>query len=336
MAVCDGERYLPAQLRSIAEQRRPATRLLVRDDGSSDSSAEILRRFAADSPFPVRILSGQDRIGPVRSFEAVLAACHADIVVLSDQDDRWDPDRLGRLVDGFESGDQVSLAYTDGRLVDAAGNPTGATIWQAFGAPAIEQVDDPDLILRTLVSPFVPGCTMAISAALLDAALPFPSDLSTDAVGMEHDGWLVGLGWARGGVVALPEPLIDYRIHSRQQIGLPTRATLRTRVMRPGGPVGHQRSELARRANAARLLRLGLDRLASTDRTRRCAGQLDALIAHLDARRQLPTALAERARVVHRLWRSGSYERFSSGGQSAVVDLLQRRSRGAGRRDQTG
>jgi glycosyltransferase involved in cell wall biosynthesis len=335
MAVCDGERYLQEQLRSIADQRRPPTRLLVRDDGSIDRSPEVLRRFAAEAPFPVQILSGTDTLGPVRSFEAVLEACSADIVVLSDQDDRWDPSRLNRLVDRFATGDRVSLAYTDGRLVDAAGDPTGATIWEAFAAPEPELVADPDLILRALVSPFVPGCTMAISGALLEAALPFPGDLSTDAVGMEHDGWLVGLGWAHGGVVALPEPLIDYRIHPGQQIGLPARATLRTRIIRTGGPVRHHRTELARRVAAARLLRGGLDRLASTDRTRRCAGQLDALIAHLDARRELPTSLVERARVVRGLWRSGGYERFSSGRQSAVIDLLQRRSQGAEQSNRT-
>ena len=334
MAVCDGERYLQEQLRSIADQRRPPSRLVVRDDGSSDASAEILKRFAADSPFPVLILRGQERLGPVRTFEAVLTACGAEIVVLSDQDDRWDPHRLHRLVDQFAMGDRVSLVYSDGRLVDAAGHPTGPTIWQAFAAPEPEMVADPDLILRTLLSPFVPGCTMALSAALLDAALPFPGDLSTDAVGMEHDGWLVGLGWARGGVVAVAEPLIDYRIHGGQQIGLPTRATPRTRIMRPGGPIRGQRTELARRSAAATLLRGGLDRLVSTDRTRRCAGQLDALIAHLDARRQLPTSPVKRAGEVHRLWRSGGYERFSSGKQSAVVDLVQRRSRGG--HDRTG
>ncbi|MDP2710943.1 MAG: glycosyltransferase [Solirubrobacteraceae bacterium] len=332
MTVCDGERYLEEQLQSIAGQTRAPTRLLVHDDASSDASAEILGRFAANAPFPVWVFSADVRIGSARSFERVLAACSADIVLLSDHDDRWSPNRLSRIVEQFATGDRPSLVYSDGRLIDAVGQPTGATIWEVFAAPDVGTIDDPDLILRTLVAPFVPGCTIAISRALLAAALPFPRGLSLGAVGLEHDGWLVGLGWAQGAVVALPEPLIDYRIHEDQQVGLPARRTIRSHVVRPGGPGRHRRSELARRAAAATLLREGLDRYAPTSRSRRCADDLDALIAHLDARRQLPRSPVARTGVVRDMWRTGSYKRFSSGHRSVAVDLLALRPSRTGRR----
>jgi GT2 family glycosyltransferase len=59
LCTYNGGRYLKDLLDSLAAPTLLPAELLVGDDGSSDDTLEIVRDFAADASFPVKVLSNQ-------------------------------------------------------------------------------------------------------------------------------------------------------------------------------------------------------------------------------------------------------------------------------------
>jgi glycosyltransferase involved in cell wall biosynthesis len=53
MCTYNGEKFLKEQLESIAAQTRLPMELVICDDGSTDSTIDIVEAFTSSSPFPV-------------------------------------------------------------------------------------------------------------------------------------------------------------------------------------------------------------------------------------------------------------------------------------------
>ncbi|HZD75966.1 MAG TPA: glycosyltransferase, partial [Acidobacteriaceae bacterium] len=80
MPTYNGERFLREQLDSLVRQTLLPVELVVCDDGSTDSTVEILRRFVTSAPFPVRLYQNDTRLGPGFNFLSALARCAGDLV----------------------------------------------------------------------------------------------------------------------------------------------------------------------------------------------------------------------------------------------------------------
>lgn len=99
MATFQGALYLREQIESLRRQRDPDWILLVRDDGSTDSTREILAEAVAQDA-RIRVLEDDlGRLGSAGSFFALMEyarACGAQTFALCDQDDVWHSERLAR------------------------------------------------------------------------------------------------------------------------------------------------------------------------------------------------------------------------------------------------
>ena len=195
MTTFNGARYLAEQLNSFAAQTRLPDELVVGDDGSTDTTAAILAEFAAHAPFPVRVIVNAVQLGPSRNFAETILRCEGDVILLSDQDDRWEPEKLQLMVDYLAAHPLCWLATHDAALMDGDGRQSGLTM----GGQITAAGGDPP---RDLVA----GCCMAIDARLARLYDPPPPTRT-------HDAWLTAIadllqlrGW-----VALP--LIAYRRH---------------------------------------------------------------------------------------------------------------------------
>lgn len=218
VALCtyNGARYLQAQLESIASQTRPPDELVITDDCSTDSTAAIVRAFASRAAFPVRFQVNDHNVGSTRNFERTIFRCAGDVIALSDQDDVWLPAKLAKLEAALERSPDIGLVFSDAELVDETLHPLGRRLWEFSFSRANRNKFLEGRWLDVLTAyNVVTGATMAFRTRFRELAFPVPK--LGDTI---HDGWIalvVGL-FAR--LVFLDEPLVLYRQHNTQQLGV--------------------------------------------------------------------------------------------------------------------
>lgn len=97
MATYNGEKYLAEQVRSIQAQDYTNWRLFIRDDGSRDGTADVIRQLCDDKRVHA-VFDDQGNLGVVKNFEKLLTISDAPYTAFSDQDDIWMPHKLSELV----------------------------------------------------------------------------------------------------------------------------------------------------------------------------------------------------------------------------------------------
>jgi len=93
--VYNAEKYLTACLRSILADPDPSIEVIVLNDGSTDSSPEIMRRIAR-TDFRVRVENNPGNLGIVASRQRLIDLAATEYVVPFDADDLMLPGRLAR------------------------------------------------------------------------------------------------------------------------------------------------------------------------------------------------------------------------------------------------
>jgi glycosyltransferase involved in cell wall biosynthesis len=218
MCTFNGEQFLHEQLASIATQTHPNWVLWVSDDGSSDSTLDILRRTQHSW--------GAERLtivqGPCKGFARnfLSLACNpqieAEYYAFSDQDDVWLPRKLTRAVEWFFEQKQsqaqhqtnnIALLYgSRTSLIDESGHPIGIS----------KLIPNELSFSNALVQNVAGGNTMVFNYALVKTLRDAGAELDI----VSHDWWLYIVATATGGKVLFDqEPHILYRQHKGNLVG---------------------------------------------------------------------------------------------------------------------
>ena len=220
LTVYNGERHLDAFVASLEAQSHPMWRLVVRDDGSTDSTEAKLAGVAARLGARVRVIRDADgNLGVVRGFSRVLAACDAPYVMWADADDLWLPQKIEvtlrrmRALEYARSPDTPCLVYTDLIVADPEGRPVASSFW-AYERIRPERVTLASLLSRGVVT----GCTVMMNRALQAIVLPIPDEA------ISHDWWASLLASLCGELSALDEATILYRQHGGNDLGAKRRS----------------------------------------------------------------------------------------------------------------
>lgn len=217
VALCtyNGEKYLPEQLASFDRQTRPPDEVVVCDDRSTDGTVDLLRRYAGGAAFPVRVCVNETNLGSTKNFEKAIGLCDGDVIALSDQDDSWLPDKLARMEAAFASDPAVGLVTGDARLADADLRPTPLHLWAniPFTAAMQDEFEAGGAARLMLRYNVVTGATTAFRADLRPLLLPVPDC-------WVHDGWIGLIAAAVSDGRLVRDPVILYRQHGTQQIGM--------------------------------------------------------------------------------------------------------------------
>jgi glycosyltransferase involved in cell wall biosynthesis len=315
MATWNGARFLPEQLRSIANQTHVPDEIWVGDDGSTDDTLKIVERFRVGG-LRIHIVSQSVQMGSTRNFESLLPRCTGDVVLFSDQDDVWHPNRVARSVAELQAYPAIPYTFSDAQIVDEAGRPVGTTLFSAARFDGAEQEtfnrgEGWRALLRRNV---VTGATLAVRRNVLQRVLPI-------AAGWVHDAWIAWMLEATTPGRVIAESLIDYRRHGSQQIGafVPTLSGALAWLKRPRAD-GFE-------AEADAYLRL-LERLKATATTV-SARDASAIVAEIERkanflRRRAATVRARLTRPVLLASPAGiaQYREFALGWPSFIVDAL--------------
>jgi len=195
MATYNGAAYLTAQLASLKAQTvAQEIQLLIRDDGSTDATLDLIREFDP-GPLSLDVITG-DHIGVIASFRRLLdqadPACQA--ILFCDQDDVWRPEKAEAAAAALALLDPACPGLYCGRSVvtDANLNPVGL-IDSAPRGPSWR---------NALVQNISPGHTMALNPALARLV----ADTLDPATAIMHDNWTYAVAAGLGQVVFDPEP----------------------------------------------------------------------------------------------------------------------------------
>ena len=208
LATYNGKKYLQEMLDSLVRQTRPADMMIAVDDGSTDSTMNILEQNL--DRLPMEIVHSPKNMGHRAAFSTGLEeARHRlgtdDYVALADQDDIWLPDKLETLEN--EIGD-AALVYGDAEVIDGKGQKT-APSWRAYS-----NIDTHNSMKRQIAGiNNVTGCLTLFRASLLPTILPISENVTV------HDRWVAMHSLKNGGVKAIPKIVAQYRIHGNNAVG---------------------------------------------------------------------------------------------------------------------
>ena len=213
-ATYNGVRHLSAFMESLRAQEDAAWRVWFRDDGSGDGTRELLHEFASTDARVQVLEDGRGRLGVTHSFGALLqrVASSAEYVMCADQDDVWMPHKMrismARMGEAEARTAGPVLVHTDLRVVDEELRPVADSFW-ALTHLHPEPATVPRIVLQGLVT----GATVLVNRALLDRALPVPSEA------VMHDWWMAAVAASCGAVEAIHEPTVLYRQHGANVVG---------------------------------------------------------------------------------------------------------------------
>lgn len=215
VAVYNGEKYLKEQLNSLINQTYKDINIIIRDDGSTDNSLDIIKEFKFEHPEKTTLIEGNPTKSAKNNFFELLNHAKSDYIMFCDQDDIWLENKvkltLAKMQETEETyGNSIPvLCHTDLKVVDKNLNELHKSFFK------MQKFDITKTSLnRALVQNIVTGCTMMINKPLLDLA----KNTNSENVIM-HDWWLFLIASAFGRVEVVNSPTILYRQHGKNQLG---------------------------------------------------------------------------------------------------------------------
>ena len=208
MPTYNGVPYIAQALDSVLVQNDADIELIVIDDGSTDGTLDVVRRYQA--VLPLQIIERGRTGNWVSNSDHGLRQATGEYACFLHQDDFWYPGRLAELHEGVRNVPETVLWLHPVWYVDRHGKRLGR--WTC-PLPAGQLRLAPDAVLEhLLVQNFV-----GVSAAL------FRRDAFLATAGMDANLWYLA-DWdlwlslaAQGTTAYLPSPLSAFRIHLESQ-----------------------------------------------------------------------------------------------------------------------
>lgn len=118
LASYNGAEYIKEQLESILNAVGPTDEIIISDDGSTDSTVNIITGMAeADSR--IRIVKGPGR-GVIKNISSALPLAQGDFIFLADQDDVWLSDKVDTVLNLFNSHPETTCVLHDMVIVNSS------------------------------------------------------------------------------------------------------------------------------------------------------------------------------------------------------------------------
>jgi glycosyltransferase involved in cell wall biosynthesis len=208
--------YLRTQIRSILAQTHTNLRLILVSDGNPPPWEKI---FAGIDDPRIYHFDEPDNLGVLRGFTRALRVATTlpgkapDFFAFSDQDDIWHPEKIQKQLKVLRFTGKA-LCHCDARLVDASGATIGETMFGTI---------DPELrgtLPALMLGNSVTGMTILCDAALRSALLNPPPLAHIGQHDLFHDWWAALVASAGNGIAFIAEPLVDYRQHGLNVMGV--------------------------------------------------------------------------------------------------------------------
>ena len=214
LASYNGEKYISEQLDSLFRQSVQDFVVVVGDDGSTDGTMGLLKRYAVKFPGRILVVHNTLQQGAKYNFLSLMKTYKFDYVMLCDQDDVWLDTKIERTMQVMkeleaEYGTMTPLlVHTDLRVVDELLH----TVTNSFRLMENLRYDH-TFLNNQIIQNTLTGCTAMYNRALAELIIQTPNFF------IVHDWWLMLIASAFGKIHPLNEVTILYRQHSKNEIG---------------------------------------------------------------------------------------------------------------------
>lgn len=215
MATYNGEKYLKQQIDSILEQTYEDWKIIIHDDGSSDNTLDIVKEYVMK--YPEKILWIDDKIstgGAKNNFFHLFQHADAPYIMLSDQDDVWQKDKIKNAVAEIKSAEKKYgqdiplLGHSDLKVVDEKLNIMNISFFD------MQRLNfKKSGLAAMLVQNNITGCTTIFNQCLKNMCKEMPEEA------IMHDWWLGLVANAFGKVFFMDNNDIQYRQHGNNTEG---------------------------------------------------------------------------------------------------------------------
>lgn len=212
LATYNGERFLREQMDSVLGQTYENITVEVCDDGSTDGTAAIVREYEAQDE-RVKLHLNPHNLGYVKNFLEGVKRCTAPYVMLCDQDDIWQKDKVEKTLQAVQQAEKKRagkpvLVFTDAVNFDSqTGEELG--FFHETSHLDVKKVDTAHLFMENKCI----GCTMMMNRAILPYLEELPEEIRV------HDWWLALICSHFGTIEYVPQATLRYRQHEENQIG---------------------------------------------------------------------------------------------------------------------
>ncbi len=207
MSSYNGEDYIEDQIKSIFDQKGVNVHLYIRDDGSTDSTLQIINDLS--SQYDIKLREGTN-IGAKHSFMHLLFFLRNeyskyDYFAFADQDDIWLEDKMFAAISKIENKCIPALYCSRVEVVDKnlrkIDNSFNRNLFISFETAIMGRAAN--------------GCTVVFNKALYEKVLlHYPLNMRM------HDHWLLLVCLSCGGHVYYDErSYIKYRQHENNVVG---------------------------------------------------------------------------------------------------------------------
>ena len=201
--------FIAEAIDSILQQGAIVAEIIVIDDGSTDGSAAVMERLAAKD---CRIqFSKQSNAGAHATINTALLKCNGQFLAILNSDDAFLPGRLTALVAALDAAPEAAIAASVVSFMDEAGRANG-NAWY-------EQARNFYVNGAELGTALLNGNFIMTTSNLLFRRTALQQVGEFAALRYVHDlDWLLRALALGCHIVLVDQPLLRYRVHSRNTI----------------------------------------------------------------------------------------------------------------------
>ena len=213
LATFNSQTYIRQQLDSLLNQTYNDFILYIRDDGSEDSTLQIISEYIGKHENIILLHDPVLHRKSMLSFMWLLEHIDADYYMFCDHDDVWLPNKIELTLKSMQSidvGGKPALVCSDLVVVDENLKEIAPSLWSYMKLR-------PEILLKkkyAISCNLFTGCTMLINSKAKEVSLP------VGKYAVMHDNW-IGLNVIanEGKIVCIKKPLVLYRQHNNNVFG---------------------------------------------------------------------------------------------------------------------
>lgn len=224
LCTYNGGKFVAQQIESIVNQSITPDELIISDDGSSDSTVDIVGDFARNYPATIRFFQSDKNLGFIKNYEKAVSLAEGEIIFLSDQDDVWFEHKIEYMLQPFIDRKDVGLVYSDAVITNSELEPTEHTLFSRRNSMMLDKSRSAPMLIKEVG---INGCTMAFRSALKELVLPIGKEWG-------HEHWIAFIAYSVTVVMPVDKPLMYYRRHGESAGNDPLLEGGRVKVWKTG------------------------------------------------------------------------------------------------------